>query len=69
MYAERPQLTTPRYGLVYLDYLILHQVEWASISEEGVDTVIAYAATPDHGIDTYQSSKAVLSDLLTSTEV
>ena len=45
------------------------QVEWATISEQGVDTVIAYAATPDHDIDTYQSSKAVLSDLATSTEV
>lgn len=45
------------------------QVEWASISEEGVDTVVAYAATPDHDIDTYQSSKAVQSDLATSTEV
>lgn len=44
-------------------------MEWASISEEGVDTVIAYAATPDHDIDTYQSSKAVLADLATSTEV
>lgn len=45
------------------------QVEWASISEEGVDTVIAYAATPDHDIDAYQSSRVVRSDLATSTEV
>eukprot|EP00752_Nemacystus_decipiens_P002207 g2098.t1 len=44
-------------------------VEWASISEEGVDRVIAYAATPDHDTNTYQSSKAVLSDLTTSTEL
>lgn len=45
------------------------QVEWMSVSEEEVDTVIAYAATPDHDIDTYQSSKAVPSSLATSTEV
>ena len=47
----------------------LKKVEWASISEEGVDMVIAYATTPDHDIDTYQSSKAVLSALASSTEV
>lgn len=44
------------------------QVEWASVFEEGVDTVIAYARTSDHDSSAYQSSKTALSDLSTSTE-
>lgn len=64
-----PSTTTTTTSLVYLLFTGLAQVEWASVSEEGVDTVIAYATTPDHDSDTYQSSKAVLSDLSTSAEV
>ncbi|CAM9247557.1 unnamed protein product [Ectocarpus sp. 12 AP-2014] len=43
-------------------------VEWTSVSEEGIDTVIAYARTPDHDSSTYQSSKAALSDLSTNSQ-
>ncbi|CAM9771595.1 unnamed protein product, partial [Scytosiphon promiscuus] len=44
-------------------------VEWTSVSQEGSDAVIAYATTPDHDSENYQSSKAVLSALSTSTEL
>lgn len=44
-------------------------VEWARISQEEVDSVIAYAESPDHDVGTYQSSKAVSSALSTSTEL
>ncbi|CAM9259092.1 unnamed protein product, partial [Hapterophycus canaliculatus] len=44
-------------------------VEWTSVSQEGVDTVIAYATTPDHDSGNYQSSKAVQSALSSSTEL
>lgn len=56
--------------LVTIVCIAIFQVEWPrSTIEEGADHVIVYAVTDDHAADTYQSSKAVQSNLFSSAEV
>lgn len=53
-----------------INCIIIIQVEWLRPSvEEGADNVIVYAVTDDYAGNMYQSSKAVQSDLYSSTEV
>lgn len=49
--------------------VVSNQVEWVHPSIDGVDNVIVYASTDDYSKGDYQSSKAVVSYLSSSTEV
>lgn len=68
-YYSRNGLHISKNLLLRSVFAVLLQVAWDKVSDNGVDIILVYATTPDRDTNTYQSSKAVLSGIHSSTEV